>query len=192
MQGFLGVSQAIDWVNEKIGTIANWLVLLCCLVSAGNATLRYGLNYMPNDIRDFLAKHVVTNAALELQWYMFAYMVMLGAAYTLKKNEHVRVDLVYGNVSENTQNWIDVLGCIFFLLPMCVLMVYITWPWFIEAWRTGESSSNAGGLLRWPVKLALPVGFALLFVQGISELIKSIASLNGYVKTEGKYERPLQ
>lgn len=192
MQGFLGLSRGIDAINEKFGVIANWLVLLCCLVSAGNATLRYLLNHFPHTWRDFLGKYVVTNAALEMQWYMFAYMVMLGAAYTLKRNEHVRVDLLYGNASENTQNWIDVLGCIFFLLPICVLMIYVSFPWFLDSWRSGETSSNAGGLIRWPVKLALPIGFGLLFVQGISELIKSIASLNGYVKSEGKYERPLQ
>jgi TRAP-type mannitol/chloroaromatic compound transport system permease small subunit len=197
MEGLLGFSRSIDWFNEKIAVIANWLVLLACLVSAGNAALRYLLNYFPGPLRDFLGTYVVTNAALEMQWYMFAGMVMLGAAYTLKMNEHVRVDLLYGNVSEQARNWIDFLGGIVFLLPICLIMIYHTWPWFVESWGTGifgnqEKSTNAGGLLRWPVKLILPVGFGLVALQGISEIIKASARLQGYVLDGVRYERPLQ
>ena len=108
---------------------------------------------------------------------MFAGMVLLGAAYTFKVNEHVRVDLVYGMVSERTRILIDIFGIIFFLLPMCVILVYFTWPWFLESFRGNEASSNAGGLIRWPVKLILPVGFSLLALQGVSELIKRVAAL---------------
>ena len=119
-------------------------------------------------------------------------MVLLGAPYTLKMNEHVRVDLVYGMVSERTQIWIDIVGGILFLLPICVILTYFTWPWFVESWTINESSSNAGGLIRWPVKLLLPVGFCLMAVQGVSEIIKRIAALEHVIDIEFKYEKPLQ
>src|SRR5262249_43332988 len=123
---------------------------------------------------------------------MFAGMVLLGAPYTLKMNEHVRVDLIYGMVSERTRIWIDIVGGFLFLLPICILLVYFTWPWFVESWRINEISTNAGGLLRWPVKLLLPVGFALMALQGISEIIKRVASLRHATDLEFKYEKPVQ
>jgi TRAP-type mannitol/chloroaromatic compound transport system permease small subunit len=133
-----------------------------------------------------------SNTLSESQWYMFAGMVMLGGAWTLKVNEHVRVDLVYGMVSERTRTWIDLLGGILFLLPMCALMIYFTWPWFMQAWISNEGSPNAGGLVRWPVRLVIPVGFALVGLQGISEIIKCVLALtHGYVR-EFAYEKPLQ
>jgi TRAP-type mannitol/chloroaromatic compound transport system permease small subunit len=119
-------------------------------------------------------------------------MVMLGAPYTLKMNEHVRVDLVYGMISERARLWIDIICGVLFLLPFCVIMTFITWPWFVDSWRIGEVSSNAGGLIRWPVKLMLPVGFALMTLQGISEIIKRIAALEHVIDEEFKYEKPLQ
>jgi TRAP-type mannitol/chloroaromatic compound transport system permease small subunit len=192
MNGLLAFSRTTDWMNEKIAIIANWLVLLACLVSAGNAILRYLLNYMPNNVRDFLSTYVVTNSALEMQWYMFAGMVMLGAAYTLKRNEHVRVDLIYGSVSDGARDWIDFLGGIVFLMPFVLIMMFDTWPWFVDAWVRNEASSNAGGLVRWPVKLILPVGFGLLALQGLSEIIKAAARLQGYTLEGSRYERPLQ
>jgi TRAP-type mannitol/chloroaromatic compound transport system permease small subunit len=175
----LKFSRAIDAINEKFGVIANWLVLFACLISAGNAASRYLFSES-------------SNGWLEIQWYMFAGMVLLGAPYTLKMNEHVRVDLVYGMVSERTRIWIDILGGFLFLLPICVILVYFTWPWFVESWRISESSSNAGGLIRWPVKLLLPVGFALMTLQGISEIIKRIAALEHVIDIDFKYEKPLQ
>jgi TRAP-type mannitol/chloroaromatic compound transport system permease small subunit len=175
----LKLSSAIDWINEQFGVAANWLVLLACLISAGNAASRY-----------LFAES--SNGWLEIQWYMFAGMVLLGAPYTLKMNEHVRVDLVYGMVSEKTRIWIDIICGFLFLLPICVILVWITWPWFVESWRLHEGSSNAGGLLRWPVKLMLPVGFALMVLQGISEIIKRIAALEHVIDIEFKYEKPLQ
>ena len=175
----LKFSRIIDAINEKFGTIANWLVLIACLVSAGNAGVRYLFSGG-------------SNAWLEVQWYMFAGMVLLGAPYTLKMNEHVRVDLVYGMISERARIWIDIICGFLFLLPICVILIYFTWPWFVESWRIGETSSNAGGLVRWPVKLLLPVGFALMALQGISEIIKRIAALEHVIDADFKYEKPLQ
>jgi TRAP-type mannitol/chloroaromatic compound transport system permease small subunit len=179
VQLLLRLSAAIDALNERFGVIANWLVLLSCLISAGNAASRYLFSQS-------------SNGWLEIQWYMLAGMVLLGGPYALKMNEHVRVDLFYGMVSERTRIWIDIVGGLTFLLPICVILIYFTWPWFVESWRIGEGSSNAGGLIRWPVKLVLPVGFALMALQGISELIKRIAALEHVIEAEFKYEKPLQ
>jgi TRAP-type mannitol/chloroaromatic compound transport system permease small subunit len=179
MSVLLGLSRAIDWVNTQFGVIANWLVLLACLISAGNAGSRYLFS-------------VSSNGWLEIQWYMFGGMVLLGAPYTLKMNEHVRVDLVYSLMSERTRIWIDIVGGFLFLLPMCVILTYFTWPWFVQSWMINEASSNAGGLVRWPVKLLLPVGFALMALQGISEIIKRVAALEHVIDAEFKYEKPLQ
>jgi TRAP-type mannitol/chloroaromatic compound transport system permease small subunit len=179
MSVLLGLSRAIDWLNARIAVIANWLVLLACLISAGNAFSRYLFSES-------------SNGWLEIQWYMFAGMVLLGAPYTLLKNEHVRVDLVYGMVSERTRIWIDIIGGFLFLLPICVILIYFTWPWFVQSWDLNEGSSNAGGLIRWPVKLLLPVGFALMALQGLSEIIKRIAALEHVIDIEFKYEKPLQ
>lgn len=199
----LAISRAIDALNLRFGIIANYLVLFAALLSAANAGFRYGINGLIQLSRDyhFLAgiQSLVnwygsnSNAFLEGQWYMFAGMVMFGAAWTLKVNEHVRVDLFYGWVSDRTRVWIDLLGGIFFLMPMCLLLMYVTWPWFLDAWQSGEVSTNAGGLLRWPVKLVLPIGFGLVALQGVSEIIKCIAvfTVPGY-KREHAYEKPLQ
>jgi TRAP-type mannitol/chloroaromatic compound transport system permease small subunit len=179
MAGLLKLSRAIDRVNDQFGVIANWLVLLACLISAGNAASRYLFN-------------ASSNAWLEVQWYMFAGMVLLGGPVTLKLNEHVRVDLIYSALSERARIWIDILGGLLFLLPICVILVYFTWPWFVESWRIDEMSSNAGGLIRWPVKLILPVGFALMALQGVSELIKRIEALIHQHRLQYEYEKPLQ
>jgi len=118
--------------------------------------------------------------------------VLLGGPYTLKVNEHVRVDLVYSAVSERTRLWIDVLGCLLFLMPICVILVCFTWPWFTDSWRIGETSMNAGGLIRWPVKLVMPIGFALMALQGVSEIIKRIDALVRHQHLQYEYEKPLQ
>ena len=175
----LALSRGIDKLNERVVFIAEWLVLLSCLISAGNAFSRYAFG-------------ISNNAWLEIQWYMFAAVVMLGASYTLKKNEHVRVDIVYANVSTRRQIGIDIFGFILFMLPATLIMAYLSWPIFYNSWMLGETSANAGGLIRWPVKIMLPVGFALLTLQGISELIKRIAMLSGHMKADLHYERPLQ
>ena len=175
----LSLSRGIDAMNQRIGTIADWLVLLSCLISAGNAFSRYAFN-------------ISSNAWLEIQWYMFGAVVMLGASYTLKRNEHVRVDIVYANVSTRKQIGIDIFGFILFMLPATLIMTYLSWPIFYNAWHMGEMSSNAGGLIRWPVKILLPIGFFLLSLQGISELIKRIAMITGHMKADLHYERPMQ
>ena len=179
MRMLLGASRAIDWFNEQFGVVANWMVLLSCLISAGKAFSRYLFS-------------LSSNGWLEIQWYMFAAMVLLGGPYTLKMNEHVRVDLLYGMVSERTRIWIDIVGGILFLLPICLILTYFTWPWFVDSWRIGEISTNAGGLIRWPVKLLLVVGFVLVALQGLSEVIKRAAALRGYVRLDTRYERPVQ
>jgi TRAP-type mannitol/chloroaromatic compound transport system permease small subunit len=177
--GLLALSRAIDWLNGKIAILATWLVLIACLVSAGNAASRYLFS-------------VSSNGWLEIQWYMFAAIVLLGAPYTLRMNEHVRVDVFYSTASERTRLWIDILGGLFFLIPICAILIYFTWPWFVEAWRINEVSPNAGGLVRWPVKLLLPVGFALMMLQGIAEIIKRIAALRHPTGAGFSYQKPLQ
>ena len=179
MKGLLALSRAIDWVNDQFGVVANWCVLIACLISAGNAASRYMFS-------------ASSNAWLEIQWYLFGAMVLLGGPYVLKVNEHVRVDLVFNSVSERTRIWIDILGGFLFLLPICLILIYFTWPWFVKSWRINETSTNAGGLVRWPVKLLLPVGFALMALQGVSEIIKRIEALINHHRLQYQYEKPLQ
>jgi TRAP-type mannitol/chloroaromatic compound transport system permease small subunit len=181
MRLLLKFSAVIDAINEKIGVVCNWLVLLSCLVSGGNAMVRYAYDES-------------SNAWLEVQWYMFAVIVMLGAAYTLKRNEHVRIDLLYMTLSRRGQLWIDILGTLIFLLPTCLILAWLSWPFFMQSYVINEHSSNAGGLIRWPIKLVLPLGFLLLALQGVSELIKRVAFLIGIpvASLEAHYERPTQ
>lgn len=198
----ISVTRMIDAVSKWFGYVAIFLVLAASMVSAFNALFRYSTNGIAwmetkfgggffSGIND-LYRHN-SNSLSELQWYMFAGIVMLGAGWTLKVNEHVRVDLVYGGmIGEKARTWIDLLGGIFFLLPMCVLMVWFTWPWFLESWTTNEASINAGGLIRWPVKLVVPVGFALVGLQGVSEIIKCVLALTTDYVREFAYEKPLQ
>ena len=175
----LRLSESIDWVNDKLGVAANWLVLLACLISAGNAMIRYAFD-------------LSSNAWLEVQWYMFAGIVMFGASYTLRRNEHVRVDILYLRLSERGQLWVDLLGTIVFLVPVCVMLVWLSWSFFLYSFISDEQSSNAGGLLRWPAKLTLPAGFALVTLQGLSEIIKRMAAIRGYVQFESRYAPPAQ
>ena len=183
MGPLLAFSRAVDRMNGAFGRVADWLVLLACLVSAGNAFARYGFSSG-------------SNAWLEVQWYFFGAVVMLGASYTLFRNEHVRVDLVYGALGERARLWVDVLGMLVFLLPTMALLAWMTWPFFVESWVRAETSSSPGGLIRWPVKLLMPLGFALMAVQGASELIKRIALLRGIRLEDGRlhasYARPEQ
>ena len=179
MKPLLAVSHAIDALNERLGYVADFLCFFSCLISAGNAFSRYAFS-------------LSSNAWLEIQWYMFGTLVMLGASYTLRRNEHVRVDIVYSNLSTRRQIWIDIFGGIFFLLPAAMILAYLSWPVFYNSWTEGEISANAGGLVRWPIKIFLPIGFALLSLQGFSELIKRIAMLTGHMKADLHYDRPLQ
>src|SRR3954465_15652429 len=179
MRPLLALSGAIDLLNEKIGYVCNFLVLAACIVSAGNAMIRYAFGYS-------------SNGWIELQWYMFAIMVMFGASYTFKRNEHVRVEIFYLFLTERGQLWLDLIGTLCFLIPACLLLSWLSWPFFLQAYVVGEESSNAGGLLRWPIKFVIPAGFVMLALQGVSEVIKRIAALQNLVTIDAKYERPVQ
>ena len=168
MKQLLALSRAIDFANEHVGRLVYWCVLIMVLVSAANATSRYALNR-------------ASNAWLELQWYLFAVVFLLCAAYTLLHNEHIRIDVVSSRLSRRTQIWIDIFGLIVFLLPMTLFIMWLSWPIFMNAWTSGEISGSAGGLIRWPARLLVPLGFFLLSLQGFSELIKRIAYLQGLI-----------
>ena len=160
----LKLSQLIDWLNERVGKGAFWLVLIMTTISAGNATYRFVFNDSSNGL-------------LEIQWYLFAAVFLLASPYTLQKNEHVRIDVLTSKLSPRGLAVIDILGTLFFLLPMVVLVLWLSLPLVAESYKIQEMSSNAGGLIRWPVKILLPIGFTLLALQGVSELIKRIAFL---------------
>jgi TRAP-type mannitol/chloroaromatic compound transport system permease small subunit len=163
----LNLSQLIDRLTERVGKGAFWLVLVMTIVSSANAVVRFLFDYSSNGL-------------LEIQWYLFSTIFLFCAAYVLKKNEHIRIDVLASRFSSRTQNWIDVFGILVFMLPMVILIMWLSWPVFTNAWESGEMSANPGGLIRWPVRLLLPVGFALLLLQGISELIKRLAFLSGH------------
>ena len=180
MKLLLAISHAIDALNERVGRLVLWLVLVMVLVSSGNAISRYAFN-------------LSSNAWLELQWYLFAAVFLLCSGYTLLHNEHIRIDVVSSRFSRRTRVWIDIFGTLFFLLPFALLLTWLSWPLFLEAWQSGERSANAGGLILWPVKLLIPVGFALLAAQGVSEIIKRIAYLTGLAPDPGaKSEEPAE
>jgi TRAP-type mannitol/chloroaromatic compound transport system permease small subunit len=179
MATLLALSSRIDAISRAAGWIAEWLVLAACLISAGNATIRYLFSYS-------------SNAWLEIQWYLFGALVFLGASHTLRANEHVRVDLVYSWVSDRTRLWIDTVGFTVFFIPVTAYLTYLTVPFFVSSFRLGENTGNAGGLILWPIKLILPLGFGLLTLQGISELVKRVAALHGDVRLDTHYEKPLQ
>lgn len=168
MQFLLRVSRGIDWLSERIGRVVIWMVLIAVLISAGNAIIRKTFD-------------TSSNAWLEVQWYLFSMVFLLCAGYTLLRNEHVRIDVILHRLPKRTQIWIDIFGFIFFLLPAALLIAYLAWPVFMRAYVSGEMSENAGGLIRWPVYFLAPAGFALLALQGISELIKRFAFLAGLI-----------
>ena len=175
----LRLSLAVDWISERMGRIASVAVLLAALISAGNAVVRYVFD-------------ISSNGWLEIQWYLFAGIVMLGAPIVLKLNEHVRVDLIYGKLKGNRPVYVDLFGLIFFLLPVTVLLVYFSWPLLVKMYVMHEMSNNAGGLVRWPAMLMLPLGFAMMFLQGLSEIVKRICYLKGMYQMDTHYEKPLQ
>ncbi|NHC08028.1 TRAP-type mannitol/chloroaromatic compound transport system permease small subunit [Azonexus fungiphilus] len=165
----LKLSQLIDWLNERVGKGAFWLVLIMTVISAGNASIRFVFD-------------TSSNGLLEIQWYLFAAIFLLCAPYTLQKNEHVRIDVLSGKLSPRGLAVIDIIGTLFFLLPMVVAVLWLSLPLVAESYRIQEMSANAGGLIRWPVKILLPIGFTLLALQGLSELIKRIAFLAGRIE----------
>ncbi|KAB2317846.1 TRAP transporter small permease subunit [Betaproteobacteria bacterium SCN1] len=168
MNALLAFARLIDALTERIGRIALWIVLAATLISAGNALARYTLG-------------ASSNAWLEIQWYLFGALFLLAAGYTLKHDAHVRIDVFYGRLGPRGRAWIDLFGGVLFLLPMALLLVWLSWPMFYEAWTTHELSPDAGGLVRWPVKLLLPAGFALLALQGLAEIIKRAGVLTGHL-----------
>ena len=166
MQGMLALSRGIDWLNTRIGRTVYWLVLVVVLISAGNALMRYTFD-------------ISSNAWLELQWYMFSAIFLFCAPYTLLNTEMVRIDVVAGRLSKRTQMIIEVIGILFFLLPMALGLMYMSWPVFMQALERHEVSQNAGGLIIWPARLMVPIGFFLLALQGVSQLIKTVAFMQG-------------
>jgi TRAP-type mannitol/chloroaromatic compound transport system permease small subunit len=168
MSFLLSLSKYIDALNERIGLSVSWALLLAVLICSGNALIRYTFN-------------TSSNAWLEIQWYLFGAIFLLAGSYTLRRNEHVRIDVIVGRFSKRTQVWIDVFGFLFFLLPATILILYLAVPFAMESIRNQEVSSNAGGLIVWPAKILIPIGFLMLTLQGISELIKRIGFLRGQV-----------
>jgi TRAP-type mannitol/chloroaromatic compound transport system permease small subunit len=169
MKFLLRLARGIDWLNEQIGRVVLWLVLIAVLISAGNAIIRKVFD-------------TSSNAWLEVQWYLFSAVFLLCAGYTLLRNEHVRIDVLLHRLPKRTQIWIDIFGIVFFLMPAAVLIATLAWPVFMRAYVSGEMSENAGGLIRWPVYILAPTGFALLALQGVSELIKRFAFLQGLIE----------
>ena len=183
MKLLLGLSRAIDALNEHVGRLTYWLILAAVLISAGNAVVRYSVN-------------MSSNAWLEIQWYLFSFVFLFCAGYTLLHNQHVRIDVVSGQLSGRARAWIDIFGTVFFLMPMAIAIMWLSWPVFLDAYQSGEVSTNAGGLTVWPGRLMLPLGFFLLILQGVSELIKRIAFLRGLIadpteKDEGPTDEEL-
>jgi TRAP-type mannitol/chloroaromatic compound transport system permease small subunit len=168
VSALLSLSRLIDRLNERIGQAFYWLVLVTVLISAANAIVRKVFNYSSNGL-------------LEIQWYFFSAIFLFLAGYTLLRNEHVRIDVISSRLSKRAQTWIDILGTLFFLLPMAILLMWLSWPVFVDAYQRNEVSTNAGGLIIWPARLLVPVGFFLLVAQGVSELIKRIAFLGGLI-----------
>jgi TRAP-type mannitol/chloroaromatic compound transport system permease small subunit len=166
VNALLALSRAIDWLNSRIGLAVIWLVLIAVLISAANAIMRKAFD-------------MSSNAFLETQWYLFSAIFLLCSPFTLLHNQHIRIDVIAGRLSPRTQAWIDIFGTVFFLMPMALLIMYLSWPVFMRSWNINEVSSNAGGLVIWPARLLVPVGFFLLALQGISQLIKLVAYLRG-------------
>lgn len=179
MSGLLKLALGVDWISERLGRLASVAVLLTALISAGNAFVRYLLD-------------ISSNGWLEIQWYLFAGVVMLGAPIVLKMNEHVRVDLIYGKLKGNGPVYVDLFGLVFFLLPVMGLMAYLSWPLLVRMYVSGEMSNNAGGLIRWPAMALLPLGFGLMVLQGLSEIVKRVAYLQGKFQMDTHYEKPVQ
>lgn len=173
MNSLLQISRLIDALNERVGRSIYWLILAAVLVSAINASVRKAFD-------------MSSNAFLEMQWYMFSAVFLLGSGYTLLRQEHIRIDVIYGRFARRTQVWIDIFGTVLFLLPMCLMFIYLSWPFFVHSFQSGEVSVNAGGLILWPVKGLMPLGFLLLTLQGCSELIKRIAFQAGLVPDPGE------
>lgn len=179
MNALLALARAVDRISDEAGRFAAVCVIAATVVCVGNALMRYGLN-------------LGSNAWIEAQVMLFGAMMYFGGAQTLRLNEHIRIDIVYGALSERARLWIDTLGFLFALLPVCVLMTWLSWKLFATSWVSQEVSANAGGLPVWPSKVSIPIGFALLTLQAVSELIKRVAALQGRMQLDLAYEKPQQ
>ncbi|GAB4057087.1 TRAP transporter small permease subunit [Uliginosibacterium sediminicola] len=177
MRGLLKLSRAIDALNEWVAGKVIWLVLVVTLISAGNAIVRKLFN-------------ISSNGWLEIQWYLFSAIFLLCAGYALLRNAHVRIDIVVGRFGPRVAAWIDILGTLLFLFPATALVIYLSWDVFLEAWRSGERSANQGGLIFWPARLLVPLGFSLLWLQGVSELIKRLGFLSGHYVPQEVHDGP--
>ena len=166
MNAMLKLSRGVDWMNDRLGHGLMWLILAAVLISAGNAIVRKAFD-------------MSSNALLEIQWYLFATVFMLGSGFAFLKNAHVRIDFISNHLSAKMRNIIDMVGIVVFLFPLCYMLIVISWPLFVNAWNSGEMSQNAGGLIRWPMYALIPLGFTLLALQGLSELIKRAAFIAG-------------
>ena len=173
------LSRLIDELNIFVGQVSIWMILASTLISAGNALARYSFG-------------IGSNALLEIQWYLFAAVFTLGAGYAFLQNVHVRIDFLANKFNARGRNWVDVIGIIVFLFPLCYLMFTLAWPVLMQAYNSGETSFNPGGLIRWPAMLMLPLGFSMVFLQGLSEIIKRVGWLSGQYEMSLVYERPLQ
>ncbi len=179
MPKLLQLAFGIDKISEQFGRLAAVAVMAAAMISAGNAFIRYGLD-------------LSSNGWLEIQWYLFAATVMLGAPLVLKLNEHVRVDIIYGKLNGKWPVYVDLLGLVLFLMPVMLLMTWLSFPLFLKMYQSGEMSNNAGGLIRWPAMMLLPVGFFWICIQGVSEIIKRVAYLQGHYEMDTHYEKPVQ
>jgi len=168
LNALLAFSRMMDRTSERIGHTIYWLVLVAVLISCVNAVIRKAFNWSSNSL-------------LEIQWYLFSAIFLFCAGYTLLRNQHVRIDVVSGRLSKHAQAWIDIVGTLLFLLPMAIMIMVLSWPVFIQAYERNEVSTNAGGLIIWPARLLVPIGFFLLSAQGVSELIKRVAFLKGLI-----------
>lgn len=179
MKLLLRLSHFVDGLDAQLGALLKWLVLASVVVSGGNAILRKAFD-------------IGSNAFLEMQWYLFAAVFMLGAGYAFLRNAHVRIDFISNRLSARTRNWIDIFGIVVFLIPLCVLLIKLGWPLFARAYESGEMSQNAGGLIRWPVMLLIPLGMSILLAQAVSELIKRMAFLRGLIPDPLAHAEPGQ
>jgi len=179
MKRLIELALRIDRFNDRVASVAKWSIAAACAISASNAAIRYGFNFS-------------SNAFLEIQWYLFAVCVMFGTAQVLRVNEHVRVDILYNLYPSKAKVWVDIMGMCLFLMPMCLLIIWLILPLVTQQFLTGETSSNAGGLIRWPVTATVPLGLGLLALQGTSEIIKRVGWLMHAYEMDTHYERPLQ
>ena len=189
MNGLLKISSAIDWFTTKIGQIMWWLTLAMVLIGVENVVARYAFQQISAVFGEKVARALSNTTYLELQWYLYSLVFLLGAAYVFKSNSHVRVDIIYSNLKPRAQAMVDIFGILFLMLPFMIFGIYYSWPSVLKSWQQHEISSDPGGLARYPIKTAVIVAFVMLFFQGISELIKNIAFLRGHTMSNSMHAK---